>query len=108
RLRKRSLSSIGVNLFFIFFLILAPSCAPCSGEQGEELFRNISAVAEELPEKSSREAPSRLPIIDVPRRDHRGEQVASITDHQVKFEAGEGSRCGSCPAWPTPRRPGST
>ncbi len=61
-------------------------------EQGEEFFRNISAVAEELTEKSPREARSRLTIIYVPRRDHHGEQVATITDHQVNFEAVEPAR----------------
>jgi len=39
------------------------------------------SVAEEFPEKSSREARSRLTIIYVPGRDHHGEQVAAITDH---------------------------
>ena len=59
-MRKSILSGAGVNLFFIFFLILVINCAPCPGERGEEIFRNISAVAQEFPEKASREARSSL------------------------------------------------
>src|SRR5262245_31100118 len=63
-------------------------------KQGAEFFRNISAVAEELHEKSPREARSRLTIIYVPMRDHDSEQIATITDHQVNFEAVEPARAG--------------
>ena len=64
------------QLFFIFFLILVINCALCSQSRAKSTFENISAVAEELPEKSPREARSRLTIIYVHRRDHHGLSLA--------------------------------
>src|SRR5215813_9299432 len=73
---KTSLRSIGATFTRQFsahiFLDLGGQSHARLPEQGEGLFRNMSAVAEELPEKSSREARSRLTVIYIPRRGHHG------------------------------------
>src|SRR5262249_45062209 len=71
---KTSLRSIGATVTrqFRAHILLGDQLRAMLPEQGEGLFRNISAVAEEHPEKSSREALSRLTIIYIPRRDHHG------------------------------------